>query len=85
MVRIAPDRGIGNHTGKNLLYDPSISKKRKIHEKQHKNSCYNPVRKEEDVMPGNIESVTAAIDYIESYLQEKPDLERIVEAVHYSK
>lgn len=36
-------------------------------------------------MPGNIESVTAAIDYIESHLQEKPDLERIAEAVHYSK
>lgn len=64
-----------NHYGKNLFYDPSISKKRKIHEKQHKNSCYNPVRKEEDAMPGNIESVTAAIDYIESHLQEKPDLD----------
>lgn len=36
-------------------------------------------------MPGNIKNVMAAIDYIESHLHEKPDLETIAEAVHYSK
>ena len=36
-------------------------------------------------MPGNIKNVTAAIDYIESRLHEKPDLDTIAEALHYSK
>ena len=36
-------------------------------------------------MPGNIKNVMAAIDYIESHLQEKLDLETIAGAVHYSK
>lgn len=36
-------------------------------------------------MPGNIKAVMAAIDYIESHLHEKPDLETIAEALHYSK
>lgn len=36
-------------------------------------------------MPGNIKNVIAAIDYIESHLHEKPDLETIAQAVHYSK
>ena len=36
-------------------------------------------------MPGNIKNVTAAIDYIESHLHEKPDLDTIAEALHYSK
>lgn len=36
-------------------------------------------------MPGNIKNVTAVIDYIESHLHEKLDLETIAEAVHYSK
>ena len=36
-------------------------------------------------MPENIKNVMAAIDYIESHLQEKPDLETIAEALHYSK
>jgi len=36
-------------------------------------------------MPGNIKNVIAAIEYIESHLHEKPDLETIAEAVHYSK
>ncbi len=36
-------------------------------------------------MPGNIKNVTAAIDYIESHLHEKPGLDTIAEALHYSK
>ena len=36
-------------------------------------------------MFGNIKNVMAAIDYIESHLHEKLDLETIAEAVHYSK
>lgn len=42
-------------------------------------------RKEKAVMAGNIRNVTAAIDYIESHLHEKPDLDTIAEALHYSK
>lgn len=42
-------------------------------------------RKEKATMPGNIKNVTAAIDYIESHLHEKPDLDTIAEALHYSK
>ena len=36
-------------------------------------------------MPGNIKNVMAAIDYIESHLHEKLDLETVARAVHYSK
>lgn len=36
-------------------------------------------------MPGNIKIVMAAIDYIESHLHKKLDLETVAEAVHYSK
>lgn len=36
-------------------------------------------------MPGNIKNVMAAIDYIESHLHEKLDLETVAKAVHYSK
>lgn len=36
-------------------------------------------------MPGNIKNVMAAIDYIESHLYEKLDLETVAGAVHYSK
>lgn len=36
-------------------------------------------------MAGNIKNVTAAIDYIESRLHEKPNLDTIAEALHYSK
>ena len=36
-------------------------------------------------MPGNIKNVMAAIDYIESRLHEKLDLETVAGAVHYSK
>ncbi len=36
-------------------------------------------------MPGNIKNVIAAIDYIESHLHEKLDLDTIAEALHYSK
>ena len=36
-------------------------------------------------MPENIKNVIAAIDYIESNLHEKLELETIAEAVHYSK
>ncbi|MDE6760496.1 MAG: GNAT family N-acetyltransferase [Lachnospiraceae bacterium] len=36
-------------------------------------------------MLGNIKNVMAAIDYIESHLHEKLDLETIAKAVHYSK
>lgn len=36
-------------------------------------------------MSEDVKKVTAAIDYIESHLSEKPDLERIAAAVHYSK
>lgn len=36
-------------------------------------------------MPGNIKNVMAAIDYIESHLHEKLDLETVACAVHYSK
>lgn len=36
-------------------------------------------------MRGNIENVMAAIDYIESHLHEKLDLETVARAVHYSK
>ena len=60
-------------------------KNRKIDEKKNRNSCYNPVRKEGAAMPGNIKNVTAAIDYIESHLHEKLELDTIAEALHYSK
>ena len=33
----------------------------------------------------NIENITAVIDYVEDHLTEKLDLDRIAEAVHYSK
>lgn len=36
-------------------------------------------------MPGNIKNVMAAIDYIESHLHEKLDLETVARALHYSK
>ena len=36
-------------------------------------------------MPGNIKNITAVIDYIETHLQEKLDLETVAKAVHYSK
>ncbi len=36
-------------------------------------------------MPGNIKNVMAAIEYIESHLHEKMDLETVAGAVHYSK
>ncbi len=36
-------------------------------------------------MPGNIKNVIAAIDYMESHLHEKLDLDTIAEALHYSK
>ena len=36
-------------------------------------------------MCGNIRNVMAAIDYIESHLHEKLDLETVAGAVHYSK
>ncbi len=36
-------------------------------------------------MPGNIKNVMAAINYIESHLHEKLDLETVAKAVHYSK
>ena len=36
-------------------------------------------------MPGNIKNVMAAIDYIESHLHEKLDLETVAGVVHYSK
>ena len=36
-------------------------------------------------MPGNIKNVMTAIDYIESHLHEKLDLETVAGAVHYSK
>ena len=36
-------------------------------------------------MPGNVKNVMAAIDYIESHLHEKLDLETVARAVHYSK
>lgn len=36
-------------------------------------------------MPGNIKNVITAIDYIESHLNEKLDLDTIAEALHYSK
>lgn len=36
-------------------------------------------------MPGNIKNVIAAIDYIESHLYEKLDLDTIAEALYYSK
>ena len=36
-------------------------------------------------MPGNIKNVMEAIDYIESHLHEKLDLETVAGAVHYSK
>ena len=36
-------------------------------------------------MSGNIKNIIAAIDYIESHLHEKLDLETIAEALHYSK
>ena len=36
-------------------------------------------------MPGNIRNVIRAIDYIESHLHEKLELETIAEALHYSK
>ena len=36
-------------------------------------------------MPGNIKNVMTVIDYIESHLHEKLDLETVAGAVHYSK
>lgn len=36
-------------------------------------------------MPGNIKNVMAAIDYIESHLHEKLDLETVARALYYSK
>lgn len=36
-------------------------------------------------MSAKIKSVTAAIDYIEDHLHEKPDLETIAKTLHYSK
>lgn len=36
-------------------------------------------------MPENIRNVIRAIDYIESHLHEKPELETIAKALHYSK
>ena len=36
-------------------------------------------------MPGNIKNVIMVIDYIESHLYEKLDLETVARAVHYSK
>lgn len=36
-------------------------------------------------MPGRIKNVITAIDYIESHLYEKLDLETVAGAVHYSK
>lgn len=36
-------------------------------------------------MPGTIQTITATIDYIESHLHEKLDLETVAEAVHYSR
>lgn len=63
-------------------------KNRKIDEKKNKNSCYNhgiPVRKEGTAMPGNIKNVIETIGYIESHLHEKPDLDTIADALHYSK
>ncbi len=36
-------------------------------------------------MQTNIINVNAAIDYVESHLPEKPDLEHVAKAVHYSK
>ena len=36
-------------------------------------------------MSGNIKNVMTAIDYIESHLHEKLDLETVAGAVHYSK
>ena len=36
-------------------------------------------------MPRNIKNVMAAIDYIESHLHEKLDLDTVAQAVHYSK
>ena len=36
-------------------------------------------------MSGNIKNVMTAIDYIESHLHEKLDLETVARAVHYSK
>ena len=42
--------------------------------------------KEETPMANrNIENITAVIDYVEDHLTEKLDLDRIAEAVHYSK
>lgn len=42
-------------------------------------------RKEEPAMPGNIKKIMAAIDHIESHLHEKLNLEKVANAVHYSK
>ena len=36
-------------------------------------------------MSANIKKIMAAIDYIESHLHEKLDLETVAKAVHYSK
>ena len=36
-------------------------------------------------MPGNIKNIIEVIDYIETHLQEKLDLETVAKAVHYSK
>ena len=43
------------------------------------------MRKENAAMPGDIKNVTAVIDYIESHLHEKPDLDTLAETLHYSK
>lgn len=58
---------------------------RKIYETHNEIPCYNKERKEEAVMLKNIKNVMAAIDYIESHLHEKLDLEKVARAVHYSK
>lgn len=41
--------------------------------------------RKEAAMPGNIKNIIAAIDYIESRLHDKLDLNTIAEALHYSK
>lgn len=46
---------------------------------------YNVERKEEDAMSRNVKNIIEVIDYIESHLHEKLDLEKISQAAHYSK
>lgn len=36
-------------------------------------------------MSGNVKNIMAVIDYIDTHLQEKLDLETVAKAVHYSK